>query len=481
MIYRKPSSYLVIAIVLGITIGGVLPETSAARKSRSSRGVYKSWEPGKRLTVQQATAIALKRNLQLKIDELEIEQSRQSSYAAYSDLFPSLSLEYVAYADRYQNIGLSEELADAQDARWTFRDGFGRGSGLPQAIIPTYPYRADPYRLFELTATLTQPIYSGGNLLNTYKAAKLDVDSETLQLQIDKQDLMLEVYEAYYDLLLGEKLLEVAKQSVKDLEAVKHQAEEFYKAQVALKVDVLAAEGALANTKLLYNSAISDINTARATLNYLLRFPQETPTQIVQDLAFKPLPYKTPTIYTIARNNRLEIVQADVEARQATAEAKASEGGLGPTIELEISGSRSNDNWNPLDWEGYNDWSIEGVVSWTFNMFRNKATVKADRAAQAESFVNKELLEEQIMEDVKQAYVAAQKSEADLRDLRKEVEYRREQYWMNKEQYKQQLATYIEVLDGQRQLTLAKGNYYNALIQYKIDLATLERQMGVLR
>lgn len=480
MIDWKPSNGIALALILIIIFVTVQPAPVDAGKLRSSR---KMGPRTGKLTVHQAAAIAVQRNLQIAIDRLAIAQTQHAAFAAYSDLFPSLTVEYLAYTDRYQSVGLGEpaEFADQQDARWTFRDGFGPGSGLPEAILPNYPYRADPYRIFEFSATLTQPIYSGGELLNTYKAAKLDVESEKVQLEIDKQDLILQVYEAYYDLLLGEKLKQVAKESIKALEAVKHQAEEFYKAQVALKVDVLAAEGSLADAKLLLNNAVSDIETARATLNFLLRYPQETPTEIVEDLKYTPIPYKVPTIYRIARNNRLELVQADITTQRARAEAKASEGDLGPTVEVELSGTRTNDDWNPFDPEGINDWSIEGIVSWTFNMFRNRETVKQNRAAEAEAFVTREYTEEEILEAVKQAYVAVQKSDADLRDLRKAVEYRREQYWMNKEQYKEQLATYIEVLDGQRSLTLAKGNYWEALVQYKINMATLERQMGILR
>jgi outer membrane protein TolC len=477
MINWKPSIGIALALILSLVSLTGHPEMAGANARLKDT---KSRLPDGKLTVRQAAGIAVTRNLQLAIDKLAIDQSKQSSIAAYSDLFPSLTVEYVAYSDKYQNIGQGETLGNQQDARWPFREGFGPGSSLP-AMFPLYPYRVDPYRIFEMTATLTQPIYSGGTLLNTYKAAKFDVDSSMVQLQVDKQNLIYNVYQAYYQLLLGEKLLEVAKESIRDLEAVKHQAEEFYKAQVALKVDVLAAEGQLANSKLLLNNAESSISTARSTLNFLLRYPQDTPTGIVQDLKYVPIPYREPAIYSIAAGNRLEIVQADIATQKAKATTKASEGSLGPTVQLEISGTRTNDDWNPFDWEAGNDWSIQGIATWTFNLFRNRATVKANRAAEASSFVNKEYAVEQIMQSVKQAYVAVKKSEADLKDLRKAVEYRKEQYWMNKEQYREQLATYIEVLDGQRQLTLTKGDFYNALMQYKINTAKLEREMGILR
>ncbi len=49
------------------------------------------------------------------------------------------------------------------------------------------------------------------------------------------------------------------------------------------------------------------------------------------------------------------------------------------------------------------------------------------------------------------------------------------------ERYKEQVATYTEVLDAERQLALSLGDYYISLIQYRIARAVLERQMGIIR
>jgi outer membrane protein TolC len=85
------------------------------------------------------------------------------------------------------------------------------------------------------------------------------------------------------------------------------------------------------------------------------------------------------------------------------------------------------------------------------------------------------------MNDVKSAYLDMKRSESDISDNRKAVEYRTENFRINRERYKEQIATYIEVLDAQRQLAQAQGDYYNSLINCRINQAVLERQMGTLR
>ena len=52
---------------------------------------------------------------------------------------------------------------------------------------------------------------------------------------------------------------------------------------------------------------------------------------------------------------------------------------------------------------------------------------------------------------------------------------------INQVQYREHTATYTEVLDAQRYLAQAQGNYYKALVNYKLYRAVLERRMGILK
>jgi len=152
-----------------------------------------------------------------------------------------------------------------------------------------------------------------------------------------------------------------------------------------------------------------------------------------------------------------------------------------PQVSAQVQGTRMNDDWNPFDPEGVNDWQLQGLLTWTFDMFRTRETVKERRASEARAFVAREQLVEQVMEEVKLAYVDMRRSESDIGNNRKAVEFRRENFRINQERYKEQVATYIEVLDAQRQLSLAEGDYYTSLVGYRINKAILERRMGILR
>ncbi len=470
----KPSIGSFFVVIIAIALMMVPPQANITEAAGANQAPRSS---EMRLSLSQAVSIAVTRNLRMADSRLAVREKEHQRREAYSDFFPSISLQYAATADKYQQQGFIQQLVGVQDSRWTVRGNPLAGAGL----APVYPYRIDPYRNFTLTATMTQPLFTGGKLLNDYKFAQLGVDFSSIQFEVDRQDLILDVTQAYYQLIQGEKLLDVAESAIHALEALRNQTVEFFKAGVVPKVDVLSTEGQLAQARIQRTQALADIEQSKATLSFLLRYPQETPIRIVQDFAYRPNPYRIPEIYATAAGNRLEIRQANISVDQALALIKSAKADLLPQVSVQVQGTRVNDDWNPFDPEGVNDWQLQGMLTWAFDMFRTRETVKERRASEARSFVAREQLVEQVMEEVKLAYVDMRRSESDIGNNRKAVEFRRENFRINQERYKEQVATYIEVLDAQRQLSLAEGDYYTSLVGYRINKAILERRMGILR
>src|SRR5208337_682286 len=317
-----------------------------------------------RLSLPQAVSIAVTRNLRMADSRLAVREKEHQRREAYSDFFPSISLQYAATADKYQQEGFIQQLVGVQDSRWTVRGNPLAGAGL----APVYPYRIDPYRNFTLTATMTQPLFTGGKLLNDYKFAQLGVDFSSIQFEVDRQDLILDVTQAYYQLIQGEKLLEVAESAIRALEALRNQTVEFFKAGVVPKVDVLSTEGQLAQARIQRTQSLTEVQRQKAQLNFLLRYPQETPIDVVQDINYRPNAYRIPEIYATAAGNRLEIRQANISVDQALALIKSAKADLLPAVSLQTQGSRLNDDWNAFDPEGTNDWRIQGLLTWTFDI-----------------------------------------------------------------------------------------------------------------
>ncbi|MBI5251749.1 MAG: TolC family protein, partial [Desulfomonile tiedjei] len=429
-----------------------------------------------RLSLAQAVSIALSRNLRMADSRLAVTEKEHQRREAFSDFFPSIDTSYTASTSKYQQSSYIDTLEGIHPSRWTIR-----GNSSNPTLAPNYPYRIDPYRQFTLNATLTQPLFTGGKYLNDYKYAKLGVDYYAIQFQVDRQDLILDVNKAYFNLIQAIKLLGVANDSIRALQALRNQSTEFYKAGLVAKVDVLSSEGQLAQAYIQQTEELRDIGEYKATLCNLLRYPQETPLEVIDDLTYQPNSYRIPEIYATAAANRLEIRQANISVDQAMAIVKSAKAELLPQASGQITGKRVNDDWNVFDPEGNNDWGVTGTVTWSFDMYRTRSVVNEKRASHARAFVAREQLVEEIMEEVKLAYLDMKRSESDIQNNRKAVDYRRENFRINQDRYKKQIATYIEVLDAQKQLSSAEGDYITAMIGYMTNRAVLERKMGTLR
>jgi len=432
---------------------------------------------GRQLNLSMSISLAVERNRRLLEARMSTQEREHEARSSFSDFFPVMDVQYATIIDRYRNEGFVQQIGYSHDSRRPYIT-------TPQFFFydkSNYPYRIDPYRYFSLTATVTQPLYVAGRTLNEYKYTRLGVDYSVLQEQVDRQDLVLNVYEAYYGLMRAQKLLEVAEKSITALEGLRNRAKAFYEAKVLSKLDVLSAEGQLASAKKQKIQSQTNIGDYRAQLNHLMRIPLDTPTDIRHDYAYRPNNYRMPEVYDIALANRLEIRQAGISVQQARALVKISKSALLPSVYMQLQGSRFNDDPNVFEHEAVNSWKITGYLQWTFDMFRSKETLKERMVGEARTFTEREQLIDDILNEVGKAYRRMKRTESDIEQNRVAVDAGEEAFRVAKERYQGLLATYTEVLDAERKLAQSLGDYYGSLIDFRIDEAYLERTLGILR
>jgi outer membrane protein len=69
-------------------------------------------------------------------------------------------------------------------------------------------------------------------------------------------------------------------------------------------------------------------------------------------------------------------------------------------------------------------------------------------------------------------------SEKNIKTMELAIDQAEENFRINTEQYKEQIATQTDVLIAQTLLSRTRTNYYNALYDYEIAKAALYRAMG---
>ena len=103
-------------------------------------------------------------------------------------------------------------------------------------------------------------------------------------------------------------------------------------------------------------------------------------------------------------------------------------------------------------------------------------TEKRRRLSQAK-YQQEEVLD-QIRLEIKSTYLRTREAEENIRSVEKAIDQAKENFRINQERYKEQVATNTDVLIAQTLLTRTMTNYYNALYDFQLSKAALYRAMG---
>jgi len=89
-------------------------------------------------------------------------------------------------------------------------------------------------------------------------------------------------------------------------------------------------------------------------------------------------------------------------------------------------------------------------------------------------------VKDQVTLEVKNAWLAVKEAEKLIAVTEKSIEQAEENYRINQERYREQVSRMTDVLDALTLLTVARASRSNALSDYRIALAALDRAMGVI-
>jgi outer membrane protein len=154
-----------------------------------------------------------------------------------------------------------------------------------------------------------------------------------------------------------------------------------------------------------------------------------------------------------------------------------------PTVSLEGRYFQQGTQWDARGGLGVfgrsSGWDVTAVATW--NIFEWGRTYfgaeeQIHRIAQARLFRTQLL--DNIRLEVKLAYLKMRESEKNIKTVELAIEQAKENFRINTEQYKEQIATQTDVLIAQVLLSRTRTNYYNALYDYEIAKAALFRAMG---
>ena len=336
---------------------------------------------------------------------------------------------------------------------------------------------------YNWTVEARQPIFTGGGLIANYQASSIGEDVAQIEEDAKKQDVVQEVKIAYYDILRAQKILETALQSVEMLEAHRNVAQNYFEVGMIPKNDLLHAEVELANGKQALIKAQNAVELSKARFNTILKRGIFAPVEIVDVLKYQPFEKPLEECFEIALKNRPELKIAALKARQAGKLVNAARSEYFPTLSLVGNYGRFGDKPSVAgsDFKDAESWNVMGVASWNFwEWGKTKFRVDASSAKENQALGAQRELNDQIALEIKYAALNLQEAEKQIAVSQIVIEQAEENFRISEERYKERIATSTEVLEAQTLLTKAKSEYANALGDYNINYAKLQRAMGTI-
>ena len=337
----------------------------------------------------------------------------------------------------------------------------------------------DPYsNTYSWQVGVSQSIFTGGRNTANLLLGQLGVSAADIQRVQAREDLNLEVKRVYFGILALEKALEVAKTSVVNLKSHLNVAQNFYDVGMAPKNQVLEADVTLAKAVQQANDLDRDLMVSKARLNVLLRRPVDAPVAVADNLKHKDFPLTLGQCLELGLTDRpeLKLGRNQVEASARRVDMARSE--FYPQVRMTYSNFERGDTPRAHQ-GGPADWSVGAEASlnvWEWG--RTKAEVEKSKVELNRSVNTLTSLEDETKLEVTSNYQSLVSNGLNIKVAAKAVGSAAEDLRMVNERYMEQVATNTEVLDAQTRYSQAQYDYYNALYNYNLAWATLERSLG---
>jgi outer membrane protein len=350
-------------------------------------------------------------------------------------------------------------------------------------IPPTPPIRVGTQDNYTWAVEAKQPLFAGGGIMANYEASKIGHDISRMDEATATQDIIQEVKVSFFNILKAEKLLGVARQSLEQLQAHRHVAQNFFDVGLIPRNELLQSEVQVANGEQSLIRAENGVELAKSKFNTVLRRNINDPVQVEDILTYRPYDLNIDDCIRAAMENRPEIKSQALKVEQAKSLVKLARSDFYPTVSAVGHYERVGDTpgVSGTAFKDAESWYVMGVASWTFwEWGKTKNRVDASRSKENQSIDLLNNARDQITLEVKNAYLLMRESEKQVMVAQKTIEQAQENFRINQERYREKVATSTDVLDAQTLLTRAKSDHANALSEYHISHARLERAMGTI-
>lgn len=407
------------------------------------------------LTADQCVAIALRENPQVLVSDADVSRVKEQIGQAQARMFPQLSA----------SLGFNyDPNAD---------DSFGGSNFLTDIIFDADIERKEITR--QERVAVEQVLYTGGQIRAAVKAARHLAQSQEWQRQVTLEEIAFQTREAYYNALLATALVRVADRSVITFQRHLDDTQNMAEAGMVGGFEVLRARTELGAREADLITAKNAERIAYTNLRRTLGIPQNEAILLHDDLEWRPYNMNRERLIAEALENRPELQALDKSIRAAEQDLRRVKGEYVPRL-----GARAE--WTNIDGGGAvtpDGFTANIGAEWPIYVGGRRKHARAEAKYQIRSLEHQRTDLERLIEfDVRQARIRVEDAIAKIRREKGNIELAAEGERLAALRFQTGVSTQAELLDAELALTNAESALVQALRDYAVAIAALDKALG---
>jgi len=364
-----------------------------------------------------------------------------------------------------------------------FQAGYQKLSDIPLVTIGpvSLPVILNNYTV---KASLQQPLFTGWKLQSASDNAEYISNAAHSDYTKDKAELVYSIKSAYWNVYRAKELKRLSDENVNQIGQHLTDIENLFKQGMATTNAVLKVKVQLSNAKLLQSDASNNVAIAIIAFNSTVGIPLNTDIGIASSLT--PTTKDFPEVQQLlvkAMTERPDMHSMEWRLRASQAGITAAQGGWLPQVYL--SGnyyySRPNQRIFPAQDQFKDTWDVG--VNLQFDIWNNLTTVYQTDQAQSQYEQTKDayaILKDGVTLEVTQNYLNVKQVKQKIQLAQLGVEQSDENLRVTQETFKAGLTTNSELLDAEVGQLQSKIQLLQALVEYELAQAKLEKSVGVV-
>lgn len=337
--------------------------------------------------------------------------------------------------------------------------------------------------LFVGALTLTQPIYMGGKVRESYKITQYGEQMAVAVKEKDVAGVLYKTEEAYWRILSLDEKVKMVKAYIALLERLNQDLENLFAEGMIIQNDLLKASVKLNEAELNLIKAENGVALSKMVLCQIIGLPLEADLALTNELSPQLMAMENISFRDSAVANRPELQALEQSANMARSGVKLMRSRYLPNVGLTANYLLANPNpYGGLVEEFGSDWNVGVAVNIPiFHWGDKNHTLRAAKFEQRAAELKVEETRDLIRLEVQQALFKVKESERKVQLTRQNLEKANENLRVANDGFSEGILKTTDVLEAQALWKESQADNIDAKMERNLNRVNLKRVVGDLK